>query len=153
MLDEQLAALLKAFLLDIEESRRLFRSEGSLGTFSVRIDVSRAAGLISAEEASDLHTIRRIRNDFAHKLHGLSFANDSIIDRCRNIATVTAIVNAGKLPSFNRNEARQVFNVAVAVLVVYLIRRIDRIVRCSDTKSAIHDPLVSLMKSSATPSV
>jgi DNA-binding MltR family transcriptional regulator len=58
---------------------------GPLGTFSARIDTAYCLGLISKDERSDLHSIRNIRNDFAHKLTGLTFDYQTIADRCLNL--------------------------------------------------------------------
>ena len=55
-----------------------------LGTLSARINAAYVLGLVSAAEYDDLCTIRRIRNEFAHKLHA-SFTDKSTVDRCSNL--------------------------------------------------------------------
>ena len=52
--------------LDKEINKRLFRGYGPLSTFSSRIDIAYALGLISAEIHQELTKIRNIRNLFAH---------------------------------------------------------------------------------------
>ena len=48
---------------------------GPLGTFSARIDLAYCLGLTSDDEYRDLNLVRKIRNDFAHRLTGLIFCN------------------------------------------------------------------------------
>jgi len=56
-----------------------------LGTFSARIDAAYCLGLLSKDENRDLHLIRKIRNDFAHKLIDMSFESQEIASRCREL--------------------------------------------------------------------
>lgn len=84
LLDEILSMLLRAFLVrDVQNSDdELFGSQGAFATFSAKIKVAFALGLISSDERRELDTIRRIRNDFAHQLGALSFDDPSVRDRC-----------------------------------------------------------------------
>ena len=41
-------------------------------------------GLISAQEAREIHCLRKIRNLFAHHVH-VSFRDQNITDLCRNL--------------------------------------------------------------------
>jgi oligoribonuclease NrnB/cAMP/cGMP phosphodiesterase (DHH superfamily) len=70
MLDDALAKLIAAFLLEDEASKRLLSSGGSspLSTFSSRVSASFALGLVSQRERDDCEIIRKIRNDFAHDI-------------------------------------------------------------------------------------
>ena len=63
-----------------------FKPEAPLGTFSSRISMAYALNIINKETKEYLDVIRRIRNDFAHKMEIHTFDEDqSIIDRCRNL--------------------------------------------------------------------
>jgi DNA-binding MltR family transcriptional regulator len=86
-LDYLLADLLASIMIGTKDDLdALLRMPTSpLGTFSSRIRLTYSLGLISADESKDLHNIREIRNKFAHRLFGLSFATDSIKDRCKNL--------------------------------------------------------------------
>jgi DNA-binding MltR family transcriptional regulator len=79
-LDEQLRQLLEAFLIDHSASGKLLEggAMAPLGSFSSRINMAFCLGLISKDIHGDLHIIREIRNEFAHSLHGLTFANEKI---------------------------------------------------------------------------
>lgn len=52
-----------------------------MGTFSAKIDLAYRIGLISLDEKSSFHLIRKIRNEFAHSSEEISFESDIIKDR------------------------------------------------------------------------
>ncbi len=85
-LDESLATLLRNRLVQDKGNIEALINRGRpLSTFSARIRIAYAVGLISKDCMSDLNTMRDIRNDFAH-LHGpVSFSDQSIAHRCRNL--------------------------------------------------------------------
>ena len=88
-LDDQLGRLLKASLVsDHEYVEALFHRNGPAASFSSRISLAYAIGLIGLDEAKDLHRVRDIRNAFAHQLHGLSFDVDSIAQKCDHFSIV-----------------------------------------------------------------
>ena len=62
--------------------KELFTEGGPLGTLSSKIKVLYALGLTTKDGRHDLDAIRKIRNEFAHRLSGSSFASESIKDRC-----------------------------------------------------------------------
>jgi hypothetical protein len=72
MLDELLRSILVAKLVPVSSSTdELFDGANApLGTFSARIEMAYRVGLISVKFSRDLHLVRRIRNDFAHNIHG-----------------------------------------------------------------------------------
>ena len=82
-LEEQLKTMLLAYFVD-DKSLVDFVDGGNapLGSFTARITACYALGLIGKAEHDDLHILRRIRNDFAHKINA-SFEIQSIIDRCK----------------------------------------------------------------------
>lgn len=83
MLDRALETILKARLVPTGSSEDEFL-EGAyapLSTFSARIGLAHRIGLISTKLCRDLHTIRKIRNDFAHNITGCSFEDTSVRSR------------------------------------------------------------------------
>jgi len=92
-LEEELKATLKSrFLEDEQVSRRLF-SNGALSEFSTCLDLAYMLKVITKEQYKDLDKIRKIRNDFAHKLiskqfEELSFDNANIRDRCMTFSCI-----------------------------------------------------------------
>lgn len=80
-----LECLLSSFTkLTQEEVQDLVEGNGPLATLSARIRVAHAFKLITDEMCKELHTLRGIRNEFAHGL-GLGFAKQSVRDRCNNL--------------------------------------------------------------------
>jgi DNA-binding MltR family transcriptional regulator len=82
-LDEMLTALLTAFFVNHAKiAAEFFAPAGPLGSFSAKIDMSYALGLLSAKARFALHIIRRIRNEFAHVSAGLTFGDEAVASRC-----------------------------------------------------------------------
>lgn len=85
-LDSELELLLGQFVVDdskvIEET---FSQGKPIGTFSSRIDLAYLLGLIGKSTRRDLHLIRKIRNDFGHTHRPLSFADQNVSNRCREL--------------------------------------------------------------------
>jgi hypothetical protein len=93
------AALLDARLESLYLSRlkhgadELLSNNGPLGTFSARTQVAFALEWIDLDVYHDLNIIRKIRNDFAHSFdHELSFSDQSIEARCKNLRTAIALI-------------------------------------------------------------
>lgn len=87
LVDNRLESLLRNHLDSSSVSEDLLTGGPTavLGSFSARIKTCYALGLITKLEYEECETIRRVRNAFAHKLHGLSFADQQVTDWCRNL--------------------------------------------------------------------
>ena len=87
-LDEKLGELLRHSMIPDEsyakEISRFFGPDEPLG-FAARIKLAHYLNLTSKQVRQDLDTIRKIRNDFAHKLEFEDFNTSSIKDRCLNL--------------------------------------------------------------------
>ena len=95
------AALLDSRLENLFQRRlrssrdELLSSTGPIGAFSARIKLARSLEWISSEVYDDLTQIRSIRNVFAHDAdHELSFANQSIADKCHNLRVAQTLIDA-----------------------------------------------------------
>lgn len=126
--DDLLRALLAARFVDEgEHVQALTRPNGPVSSFSARISLAFAIGLLSDDDAADFNTLRKIRNNFAHRLHGISFATDSVADRSRQFRCVARIFAAkpdvrARYPA----DPRKLFDLAVAYLCRKLQRRVGR---------------------------
>ena len=87
-LDRLLLELLRAVMSKTKHTEELLNGDGGISTFSARIATAFALQLIEEEEHRDLTLIRKIRNDFAHKL-GASFDDQSISNRVRELSKTT----------------------------------------------------------------
>ena len=82
-IDSLLERLLKKVLVgNNNHFKLLFSSNGPLGTFSGKVSLSYSLGLISFDAMNDIHTIRRIRNEFGHSPHIISFLDEKIKTQC-----------------------------------------------------------------------
>jgi hypothetical protein len=93
--EEALSDAVRPFLHAHDKSQeRLFSGNAPLSTFSAKIDLARLLGIITDQIWSDLHSIRDIRNTFAHHIAHktdhtkLTFATDSIKDKSLNLKCV-----------------------------------------------------------------
>jgi len=88
ILDKQLEDILKEFLIeDNKRDKNLFGSNSSFSTFSSKLNACYYMGLLSKHEYSCIDTIRKIRNEFAHKISINSFYDSQqIIDWCKNLS-------------------------------------------------------------------
>lgn len=85
-LDAQLEELLRRYFVDdAKHTREVLGQSKPLGTFSARVDVAYALGLISLKMHRDLHLIRKIRNDFGHDPSPINFHHSKIANRCRDL--------------------------------------------------------------------
>jgi mannitol operon repressor len=84
-LDERLHETLAAHFVQHKDADRLFKTDAPLSTFSARIRIAFALGLISELEYKQCEIIRNIRNDFAHKLER-SFGEQCIKDLASNFS-------------------------------------------------------------------
>ena len=83
MLENALVDLLQSYLVPKPlSSDSLFDGAAApLASFSARIDLAYRIGLISDGFARDLHIIRRIRNDFAHRPSSCTLNEESALAR------------------------------------------------------------------------
>lgn len=83
-LDEALKDMLASYMVnDKRLIKDLFNGQGPLATFSSRINIAFALGKLSKEAKSDLHIIRKIRNEFAQVSDSIDFENETIKKRCK----------------------------------------------------------------------
>ena len=116
-LERQLKQIVLALLCEGDTSVRLLEGfNAPLGTLAARSAAAAALGLISEQEHRELETIRKIRNQFAHD-HRMSFSDQNIVDRCRNLSF--AAKDYGDVVLDSRGK----FTTAVVALILYLTNR------------------------------
>jgi DNA-binding MltR family transcriptional regulator len=114
LLDDCLQKLLAAAMAVSKDE--LFKANGPLGTFSAKIDMANAFGLISDEDCRDTHLIRKIRNDFAHSLtHELSFATPAVSQRVSALSLPKLLFESPTLRA-DRDTPRTRFEIGVGTL-------------------------------------
>jgi hypothetical protein len=90
LIDTRLEAVLRSHFLEIKAVEELMEGGNApLGTLSSRIKMAYALGLITELEFSECEIIRRVRNDFAHGVHGLTFRDQKLSALCNNLKANT----------------------------------------------------------------
>jgi hypothetical protein len=100
-----------------------FKGDGPLATFSAKIDMAVLLGILNDQQARVLHTIRKIRNDFAHSTRPLHFDVQHISALCRNLTRVSDCqrgATAFSLGSIRPDTARAHYLGAVMLYVAML---------------------------------
>ena len=120
--------LLKQLLLHSFKNKEdeLFDGMRPLSTFSAKITMSYAYGLIDKNLKDDMNNIRRIRNEFAHEFKNLSFKKEKIKNRCQrfNCTDTNFEKNPSEWESYPKNDERKLFDLAVALIALYIQKRI-----------------------------
>ncbi len=122
--DELLRTLLSAYLVPVTSSNdEVFDGANApLGTFSSRIEMAYRLGLISVKFTRDLHLIRKIRNDFAHNIHGCSFNDARIKSRILELTRSHGII--GRSPHHFSGEVtpRDAFLEAASWMIFHITK-------------------------------
>src|SRR5262249_6706493 len=74
-------------VLSAKESDALFEPDMPLGSFSAKIKIAHALGLIGTQTRRDLDQIRGVRNVFAHSQRMLTFDTQEISAACYRLAS------------------------------------------------------------------
>jgi mannitol operon repressor len=116
LLDERLKAILKAFFVESKISTELLDSfNAPLGSFSSRIAIAYALGLISKNEFTEITLIRKIRNEFSHKWKDVTFDSSPIREFCNKLPSSFGVKEN------NTPQAR--FYIAIFILLADLSSR------------------------------
>ena len=88
-LDGLLSKLISTFLIaDQKAVSELLGTDGGdapLSSFSSKIKAAYCLGLISRDEYDDLNLIRKVRNKFAHEMHGFSITDQHVVNWCNEL--------------------------------------------------------------------
>jgi DNA-binding MltR family transcriptional regulator len=123
-LDSLLRDLLVSFMIDDPTAINEFlgsdkRPEAPIGSFGARIAAAYSLGFLSKVEYDDLRCIKKIRNKFAHKIHGYSFDNGEIVTLCNKLQTPTEDYEVFP-PHLDTPQQRYVFTVSYLLMQISL---------------------------------
>jgi hypothetical protein len=86
LIDEKLLETMQSFFVEGKSSKKsLTEGNAPLGTFSSKIETCYALGLIDEFEYQEISLIRKVRNEFAHAKHGLTFQTEKIKGFCSSL--------------------------------------------------------------------
>jgi mannitol operon repressor len=118
--DDILFGIIKSYLLQNKGTESLLESYNApFGTFSSKIAACFGLGLITEPEYKELEFIRKIRNEFAHKV-SINFDDRKIIGYCSSLKY--GIRKVDKTAT-----ARYQFSTASAALAAQLVTRASKI--------------------------
>jgi DNA-binding MltR family transcriptional regulator len=123
-LDTLLGDLIASFMIEGDKVVDELLSndhEAPLSNFGARIKTAYCLGLISKIEFNDLKIIQKIRNKFAHKLHGYSFDEREIVNWCNSLETPKSLIDV--MPILGKSHSDK-FLIAVSLLSTRLGIRI-----------------------------
>lgn len=116
LLDALLERLLAHYLVDDPPEQETLLQESS---FASRTRLCFLLGLLSPEEARDLYTVERIRNEFARALGERSFDDEDIREMVESLETARQFREHPASLGFSR-DPRMRFNSAVHILARFL---------------------------------
>lgn len=136
-----LEKLLRAGLVEARAVEALFEGQGSLATFSARIDMSFAVGLISEPRRRDLHVLRKIRNHFAHEVAPGTFEEDPVRSLIRNFSGFEFwdAIASGRGRKLNRPVSFELLFNGIAVVLIGFLE--GDIKKARHPKSPVERPL------------
>lgn len=121
LIDDKLTETLRAYFCEVPSSARLLDEPSApLATFSSKTETCYALGLIDEFEYGEIGLVRKVRNEFAHAKHGMSFADPRVQGLCSSLKS--------DLPTgsnYPLQDSRFRFTNAVLVLVLRLYYRPD----------------------------
>ena len=106
MVDDALKEILKRKLLPAKDKEYCIVSSPSspLGSFSSRINACFQLGSISSNMHRDLHILRKLRNEFAHKPFDLNFNSASVKSRVIELDKISKYLDRNKEARDNINK-------------------------------------------------
>jgi mannitol operon repressor len=121
LIDEKLRETLRALFVEGDAAAKLLDvGNAPIGSLSTRTDACHALGLIDDYENAEIGLIRKVRNEFAHATHGLSFENARVRGLC---STLTSDLPKGS--DYPLSDPRFRYTNAVVCIVLRLYHRPD----------------------------
>jgi mannitol operon repressor len=121
VVEEMLTEILRAFLADSAETKRLF--DAPLSTLSAKALMCRSLRLISAVEFRDIDLVRKVRNEFAHSVT-CSFKDQKIRDWAQKLKVGMSALDALEVGHKSRvDDPRQRFGMVTTSIVSNLYNR------------------------------
>lgn len=121
LIDDRLAETLRSFFCEVQSATKLLDDgNGPLSTFSSRTEACYALGLIDEFEYTEIGLIRKVRNEFAHAKHGISFSSPRVQGLCSSLKS-----DLPQGSEYPLQDPRFRFTNAVVVLALRLYHRPD----------------------------
>lgn len=126
VLEDRLEEIIKTFLRDCKSSLKLLDGfNAPIGTFSSKILLAHALGLLQDDEYQQIEVLRKIRNQFAHTWEYLDFNSNSI----KSLVFTLPYTGPADIKEDCKNTPRQYFNFWVAGILVNLLWRKNFVIK------------------------
>jgi hypothetical protein len=89
-LEELIASRMRKRMSKTDYAELFVGGMAPLSSFSSKIKVAYALGIVGKRGLLDLNKIKDIRNQFAHSFHSISFKTKAVAEACRNLRTPEA---------------------------------------------------------------
>lgn len=143
-IDNALSRLIEAYLVELPNSKsqkNFFSFEGPLGTFSNRINMAFALGLIDLATRRDIKIIKDLRNKCAHLADEILIASDSIsqpISELTCLQEFTEVLeskepfkNLGLSDRVSGAKSRLLLNIGLVLVLIHIkTRELTRLTQC-----------------------
>ncbi|MDF7802036.1 MltR family transcriptional regulator [Pontiellaceae bacterium B1224] len=129
LIDIRLKEILLAFLVDSKSTSELIEGfNAPLSSLSARTKAAFSLGLLTKQEYDNINIFRKIRNEFAHHPHGISFTTPTIISLCSSITLRFELLAKNEeqttdMNSINDKSARMKFSIGIFVLTSMIMIR------------------------------
>ncbi len=134
LVENMLEKILKKHFISEARTDELFSHQGCLGTFSSKIEIAYAMGIISKELHDDMNTYRKIRNQCAHNILMDEPTLASIQSLVGNFILLKKVFVMGK------HEDTLVYTcMEFAIIFICLIKRLNNIETLSPYPIEAHD--------------
>ncbi len=117
VLDERLERLLRTVMIEDKSVDELMNDDQTLQSFSSKLRLAYALGLLPKAVKKDLQYLNKIRNIFAHEAKVKSLDDARVCDLCRNLS-MAKLRNGKELPP------KTAYRVAVYSSIYFLIQEI-----------------------------
>jgi DNA-binding MltR family transcriptional regulator len=115
-IDSFLRGLLTLHFVDLSKNDfvSIFGPERPLASFSAKIKICHAFGLIGAKTAHDLNVLREVRNAFAHGLRKMNFKTREVRDLLLSCHCVKDV------PHYKKLSSRKLFFEVVSIISTHI---------------------------------
>lgn len=134
LIDAMLEKVLRKFLVATSKMDDIFSYNGAMGTFSAKICMAYALGIISKELHDDLNLFRKIRNTCAHEFLLDDQHLNTIKSQVGNFKLIKSTMIVGE------NEDVQIYtSLEFALIIMCLIKRLENVQRLTAYEFEVHD--------------
>lgn len=134
LIDALLQKVLTRFLVDVPKLDELFKHNGALGSFSSKISMSFALGLISKELHDDINQFRKIRNICAHEFS----IDEKLMNDIKSQVCNFQFLKHVELDAENK-DVQYYLRLEFALILFCLIKRLENVQKLTEYEFEVRD--------------